>query len=186
MKRTAVALLNLLERIVYRVRLWRIVLNENIEISSSAVLSGTCVMDVSKGGKISIGEQTQIHHGVLLMTYGGNIQIGNRCSINPYCLVYGHGGVMIGDDVLIAGGCMIIPANHRFADNARSIKGQGVTKVGITIESDVWIGHGCSILDGTTIGRGAVIAAGTVVNRDIPPMSVVAGVPAKVIRSRLE
>src|SRR5690606_34098570 len=99
---------------------------------------------------------------------------------------YGHGGVIIGDDVLMAAGCMIIPANHRYSDTTKTINSQGLSSHGITIESDVWIGHGCSILDGTTIGRGSVIAAGSVVNKNIPPMSVAGGVPAKILKGRSE
>lgn len=185
-KGLAVALLNLFEQILHRTRLWRIVQDEKITIARSTYISHTALLDAGRGGSITIGEETQIHHGVVVQTYGGKIIIGNRCNISPYCVVYGHGGVIIGDDVLMAAGCMIIPANHRYSDTTKTINSQGLSSHGITIESDVWIGHGCSILDGTTIGRGSVIAAGSVVNKNIPPMSVAGGVPAKILKGRSE
>ena len=79
---------------------------------------------------------------------------------------------------------MIIPSNHNFIRVDVPINSQGAKSIGIVIEDDVWIGHGCSILDGVTIGRGSVIAAGSVVNKNVLPMTVVAGVPAKQIGER--
>lgn len=124
--------------------------------------------------------------GVLVLTYGGNIRIGRQCSINPYTVIYGHGNTTIGDNVLIAGGCMIIPSNHTFSRLDIPINQQGNTARGIVIEDNVWIGHGCSILDGVTIGEGSVVAAGSVVTRSTPPRVVVAGIPAKVVKNRNE
>lgn len=120
----------------------------------------------------------------MLFTYGGDISIGKKCSINPYTIIYGHGNTKIGDNVLIAGQCMIIPSSHQFSDVRKSINTQGLTYKGIVIEDDVLISHGCSVLDGVTIGTGSVIGAGSVVNRSVPPFSICAGVPAKVISKR--
>jgi acetyltransferase-like isoleucine patch superfamily enzyme len=119
------------------------------------------------------------------MTYGGIIEIGSNCSINPYTIIYGHGlGTKIGNNVLIAGHCMIIPANHNFSHTDVPINKQGINSKGIIIEDDVWIGSGCQILDGITIGKGAVIAAGAVVNKSVEPYNIVGGVPAKIIGKR--
>jgi acetyltransferase-like isoleucine patch superfamily enzyme len=99
-------------------------------------------------------------------------------------VLYGHGNLTIGDNVLIAGHCLIIPANHVFTDINIPISNQGETKKGIIIEDNVWIGSGCRILDGITIGTGAIIAAGAVVNKDVLPNTIVGGVPAKLIKNR--
>ncbi len=124
-------------------------------------------------------------NGVVLMTYGGSIRIGDRCSINPYTVIYGHGeGVEIGNDVLIAAHCVIVPFNHSFADLGRPINAQGYESKGIRICDNVWIGSGARILDGVKVGSGAIIAAGSVVNRDVAENEIVAGVPAKCIRKR--
>ena len=142
------------------------------------------VFNTEYGGCISIGEKTELLYGVLLMTYGGNITIGKNCSINPYTVLYGHGNLTIGDNVLIAGHCLIIPANHIFEDIRRPINSQGETRMGIILEDNVWIGAGCRILDGVTIGTGAVVAAGAVVNKNVSPNTVVGGIPAKLIKNR--
>lgn len=142
------------------------------------------IFNTDYGGEISIGEKTELLYGVLLMTYGGKIVIGKNCSINPYTVLYGHGNLIIGDNVLIAGHCLIIPANHVFADLNIPIANQGETRKGITIEDNVWIGSGCRILDGVTIGSGAIVAAGAVVNKDVLPNTIVGGVPAKLIKNR--
>ncbi|MCB9079909.1 MAG: acyltransferase [Anaerolineaceae bacterium] len=121
----------------------------------------------------------------MLLTYKGEIEIGDNCSINPFCVIYGHGGVKIGNDVLIATHTVIIPSNHNFSSLDRPIRLQGNTSKGIIIEDDVWIGAGCKILDGVIIGKSSIVAAGSVVNKSIEPYSIVGGVPAKLIRKRL-
>lgn len=157
---------------------------KNICVSQNTRISSTAKVEVRFGGEISIGENTELQEGVLVLTYGGKIKIGNNCSINPYTIIYGHGGTQIGDNVLIAGHCMIIPNNHNFSKRDIPICEQGNTAKGIVIEDDVWIAHGCSILDGVTIGKGAIIAAGSVVNRSVEPFTIVGGVPAKKIKNR--
>ncbi|RWU08706.1 acyltransferase [Pedobacter chitinilyticus] len=121
------------------------------------------------------------------MTYGGKITIGNNCSINPYTIIYGHGnGVEIGSNVLIAGHCMIIPSNHNFRDNKVPINQQGSTSRGIKIENDVWLGTGVKVLDGVTIAKGCIIAAGAVVTKSTEAYGIYMGVPAKKTKSRLD
>jgi acetyltransferase-like isoleucine patch superfamily enzyme len=141
-------------------------------------------IDMPYGGSVRIGENCELLDGVLILTYGGNIRIGNNCSINPYTVMYGHGGLTVGNDVLIAGGCMIIPGNHRYSRRDIPIREQGTENKGIVIEDDVWIAHGCTILDGVTIGRGSVIAAGSVVRESTEPFSINAGIPARFIKHR--
>jgi acetyltransferase-like isoleucine patch superfamily enzyme len=164
---------------------WSIETNAGIRISSTCRIDHTAKIEIKYGGSISIGDHTEILEGVILQTYGGDIKIGSNCSLNPYSIIYGHGDISIGNNVLIAGGCMIIPSNHTFGDVSVPIKTQENVSKGIVIEDDVWLGHGCSILDGVTIGQGSVIAAGSVVNKSIDRFSVSAGVPAKLIRKRV-
>lgn len=156
-----------------------------LNVTSSCKISAKAVFDLDPNGIIEIGPATEILHGCLLMTYGGIISIGSNCSINPYTIIYGHGpGTIIGNNVLIAGQCMIIPANHIFSRLDVPINQQGTNSKGIVIEDDVWIAAGCTILDGVRIGKGAIVAAGSVVNRSVAPYSIVGGVPAKFIKSR--
>ncbi len=135
--------------------------------------------------RITIGTNTVIKQFALLMTYpGGFIELGRNCSINPFCVLYGHGGLRIGDNVRMAAHCIIVPAEHRFDESDSLITDQGLSKAGVRIGSDVWLGAGTIVLDGCEIGDGCVIGAGSVVTRSISPYSVVVGSPAREIRKR--
>ena len=157
----------------------------NLVLAKNVKISKNVLFETNYGGKISIGENTEILTGVMLMTYGGNITVGRSCSINPYTVLYGHGNLSIGNNVLIAAQCVIIPANHNFSDNTITINTQGLTTLGIKIEDNVWIGTGGIVLGGVVINSGAVIAAGAVVLNSVPANEIWGGVPAKKIKSRL-
>ncbi|WP_330218339.1 acyltransferase [Ornatilinea apprima] len=138
---------------------------------------------------IHIGERSIIMHGAVLHVYNfrglpdAGIWIGKDSLVGEYSVIRGQGGVHIGDRVYTSPFTQIIAVNHVFDDPNKSFVDQGITAEGIVIDDDVWIGSGAIVLDGVTIGKGSVIAAGAVVTKDIPPHSVAAGVPAKVIRS---
>lgn len=135
-------------------------------------------------GTIEIGSECRIRNSAMVLPYGGRVSVGDGTGVNPFTILYGHGGLEIGENCLIAAHSVIIPANHNINDTSVTIREQGATKEGITISDDVWIGTNCSILDGVTIGEGSVIAAGSVVTEDVPSYSVAAGVPAAQIDSR--
>jgi acetyltransferase-like isoleucine patch superfamily enzyme len=122
--------------------------------------------------------------GALILTCGGKITIGDDCSFNPYCVIYGHGNLAIGNCVRIATQTVIIPANHNFDRRDLPIHRQGLSMKGVRIGDDVWIGAGVKILDGVEIGSGSVIAAGAVVTRAVAPFTIVAGVPARAVKTR--
>jgi len=158
----------------------RIKIGDNVSIGDGARLVCT---DMT--AEIIIGDGTVIQPRAILDTgQGGRIELGKMNSVNPYCVLYGHGGLITGDYVRIATHTVIIPANHIFDDPNTPIARQGLRKKGIQIDRDVWIGSGCQILDGVNIGEGCVVAAGAVVNRSIPPFSVCGGIPAKILKKR--
>jgi len=125
-----------------------------------------------------------IHDGVIIDANGGWIEIGDETTINPYCVLYGGGGLKIGAHCGIATQTVIVASAHTFERTDLPIMNQLVTAKGIVIEDDVWLGAGCRVLDGVVIGRGAVVGAGAVVTRDWPPGAVIAGVPARQIKVR--
>lgn len=147
---------------------------------------GTPEHSWSPEGIITIGTKCSIRYNVaLICAGGGSITIGDHVQINPNCVIYGGGGgVEIGDNCLIAANTVIVPNNHIFEDIDRPIRLQGTTGLGIEIGQDVWIGANVVVLDGVTIGDGAIVGACAVVTKDVPPNAVVAGNPARVLRCR--
>lgn len=137
---------------------------------------------------ITIGQNSIVMHGAILHVYNframpqSGIRIGRDCLIGEYCVIRGQGGVTIGDRVYTSPFTQIIAVNHVFDDPTRPFTEQGITAEGIVIEDDVWLGASAVITDGVRIGRGAVVAAGAVVTKDVPPHTVVAGVPARPVR----
>lgn len=136
------------------------------------------------GTRVTIGDGTWLGPGAIVDAWTGAITIGERSRIGIYSLVSGQGGLVIGDDVLIADHVTIIPANHRHDDLDQPIRTQGETRQGIVIEDWAWIGSHATVLDGVTVGRGAIVAAGAVVTKDVPPLAIVGGVPARILRYR--
>ncbi|MBC7236502.1 MAG: acyltransferase [Chloroflexi bacterium] len=137
---------------------------------------------------VEIGAGTLIMHGAVLHVYNfrglphAGIRIGRDSLLGEYTVIRGQGGVTIGDRVYTSPMVQIVAVNHVFDDPDLPFVEQGITAEGIVIEDDVWIGSGAIITDGVRIGKGAVIAAGAVVIEDVPAHTVVAGVPARVIR----
>jgi len=160
---------------------------KNISLGNNVVIgkNATLHCDEPTAG-IHVGNNTTICPSAMILTYKGNIKIGNYCSVNPFCVLYGLGGLIIGDHVRIATQTVIVPANHVFENRDIPIARQGLTKQGIVIEDDVWVGAGVKILDGCVIGKGSVLGAGTVLTKSVEPYSVVAGVPGRIIRRRGE
>ena len=110
---------------------------------------------------------------------GKNIHIGKNVFINMGCKFQDQGGIFIGDGALIGHNVVLATLNH-----AASPKDRGsMIPAPIRIGKNVWVGANAVILPGVTIGDGAIVAAGAVVNRDVPENTVVGGVPAKVIRT---
>jgi acetyltransferase-like isoleucine patch superfamily enzyme len=113
----------------------------------------------------------------------GFIHIGESSSVGQGSILYGNGGLEIGNKVMIAGQCFIVASRHIVEDRERPMADQGFAASGIRICDDVWIGAGAKILDGVTIGEGAIVGANAVVNRSVPPGARVGGVPARPLHT---
>lgn len=136
------------------------------------------------GGHVRLDDRVRIDHGALVFSQCGDIHLGEGVYVGPYTVLFGSGGLRVGSNTAIAAQSVIVPSNHVFADAGRSTWEQGVTMEGVAIGSEVWIAARVVVLDGVSIGDGAVVAAGAVVTEDVPPLALVAGVPARVIRTR--
>lgn len=154
-------------------------------IEDGAEINGICKNGIHFGDRVSIGKYAIIRPGNL---YGGNIGdglvVGNHSNIGPYSYVGCSGMITIGNNVMVSPRVSFYAENHVFDSAVQTIKDQGVKKGSIVVQDDCWIASNSVILAGVTIGKGSVIAAGSVVTKDVPPYSVVAGVPAQVIKSR--
>lgn len=166
----------------------RIRFADHIRLGHGVYLDQGTYLHATPGG-IEIGPRTIVMHGAVLHVYNfrdmqqSRIRIGSDSLIGEYSVIRGQGGVQIGDRVYTSPFTQIIAVNHVFDDPTRPFVEQGITAKGIVIEDDVWLGAGAIITDGVRVGKGAVVAAGAVVTRDVPPHTVVGGVPAKPIKS---
>lgn len=154
-------------------------------VEDYAEVQGLAVHGLNFGEEVSIGRGVQIRPSSY---YGGDVGVGlwvgDRSSFGSGCFVGCSGEITIGSDVMIGPGARLFSENHEFSSTAETIKSQGVVRSFLRIGDDTWVGSGVTITAGVTVGSGAVIAAGSVVTRDVPDGAVVAGVPAKVIRTR--
>jgi acetyltransferase-like isoleucine patch superfamily enzyme len=131
-------------------------------------------------GCIEIALGAWIDPGVVLHAYGGHIRLGQEIFIGPHTVIYGHGGVEIGDACLIAMHCRIVSSNHTVAPFGTDIRSQPDELRPTKIGRDVWLGAGVTVLGGVTIGDGCIVGAGSVVTKNLPAGSICHGTPATV------
>ncbi len=160
-----------------------------IEIGNQVILLKGVQINASghSNNRVQIKDRVRLERGVDIRSlYNTHMIIDENAYIGPYVVITGTGDVTIGKNCLIAPHCGIFANNHIFTDPTRPIEQQGVTRKGIVIEDDCWLGHNVTVLDGVIIGKGSVIGAGSVVNKNIPPFSIAVGTPARIIGNRLD
>jgi acetyltransferase-like isoleucine patch superfamily enzyme len=137
-------------------------------------------MDTPPYRRFCLGKKSVIESYCCINNAVGDVTIGDYTRIGIHCTVIGP--VCIGNHVNLAQGITVTALNHNFTDANSMIDEQGISTKPVIIDDDVWIGANAVILPGITIGRHVVVAAGAVVTKDVPPYSLVAGVPARVIK----
>ena len=145
-----------------------------------SVIHRSARMDTPPYRKFSLGDYSVIESFACINNAVGDVMIGDHTRIGLNNTIIGP--VEIGSHVNLAQGITVTALNHNFDDTEKRIDEQGVSTNPVTIEDDVWVGANAVILPGVTIGNHCVVAAGAVVTKDVPPHSLVAGVPAKVIK----
>ena len=145
-----------------------------------SVIHRSARMDTPPYRVFSLGDYSVIESFACINNAVGDVIIGDHTRVGLHNTIIGP--VDIGSHVNLAQGITVTALNHNFSDANKRIDEQGVSTSPVTIEDDVWIGANAVILPGVTIGEHCVVAAGAVVTKDVPPHSLVAGVPAKVIK----
>ena len=135
-------------------------------------------------GRLEIGEGTLLEPGCwITMSPEARIEVGEGCFLNRNVMLAAKDRIEIGDHVMFANGCFVGDAAHRFDDPEKPITWQGFTSKGpVRIGSNCWFGANCVVTSGVTIGDRCVIGANSVVTEDLPPATIAAGVPAKVLK----
>lgn len=155
-----------------------------------SIEEGVEIVGVSKrglvfGSRCSVKRHAIIHPSNLLIGEPGEgLQVGDRSNIGAFSFIGCSGYISIGTDVMMGPRVTLLAETHVHDQVDIPMKNQGVRRSFITIEDDCWIGACSTILPGVTVGKGCVIAAGAVVTRDVPPYSIAAGVPARIVKHR--
>lgn len=136
-------------------------------------------------GRLVIGPWAWIGDASALRSHAGQVTVGAKVVFGRHNVVNSYLDVEIGDECLCADGIAILDFDHRFDEPDVAIRRQGIRAEPTRIGRDVWIGTKATVLKGSDLGDGSVVASHAVVRGQIPPFSIVAGVPARVVRSRL-
>lgn len=159
-----------------------------LRLGSAVSIGAYSRLDAYGESGISLGDRAKLGAHVLVTTtshlarYGRGLTIGRDSGIGDYAHLGCSGGLVIGNDVIAGPFLTVHSQEHRFADPEVVIRRQGTVEREVVIEDDVWIGARVTILAGSRIGAGSVVAAGSVVSGDFPPRSLIAGVPARLVR----
>ena len=145
-----------------------------------SVIHRSVRMDTPPYRKFSLGNYSVVESFSCINNAVGDVVIGDYTRIGLHNTIIGP--VTIGSHVNLAQGITVTALNHNFSDENKRIDEQGISTTPVTIEDDIWIGANAVILPGVNIGNHSVVAAGAVVTKDVPPHSLVAGVPAKIIK----
>ena len=145
-----------------------------------SVIHRSVRMDTPPYRRFSLGDYSVVESYSCINNAVGDVIIGNNTRIGLHNTIIGP--VKIGNNVNLAQGITVTALNHNFTDSTKRIDEQGVSTNPVTVGDDIWIGANAVILPGVNIGNHSVVAAGAVVTKDVPAHSLVAGVPAKVIK----
>lgn len=161
-----------------------------IKCGKTLILGNNVTIDALSLNGIKFGDNNTLQDFVMIECTGNinnlgeELIFGNNVGISHHCFIHVRGKVKIGSNVIIGPHVNIISENHQFSNRNKFINEQGVTRIGVNIEEGVWIGTKSVILDGVKIGRNSIIAAGSIVNKDVPENVIYGGVPAKLIKKR--
>jgi len=146
-----------------------------------SVIHSSVRMDTPPYRRFFLGKNSVIESFSCINNAVGDVVIGDHTRVGLHNTIIGP--VKIGNHVNLAQGITVTALNHTFTNPEKRIDEQGVSTTPVAIGDDIWIGANAVILPGVTIGEHSVVAAGAVVTKDVPPHSLVAGVPARIIKT---
>lgn len=157
-----------------------------LNLEEGCEIVGLSKKGIEFGDRCTVGRFSCIRPtNVLIDEAGEGLKVGDRSNIGAYSYIGCSGYIELGSDVMMGPRVNLMAENHNFDRTELPMKDQGVTRSFIKIEDDVWLGVGSTVVAGVTIGKGSIVAAGAVVTKDVPSYSVVAGIPAKIIKQRV-
>lgn len=167
-----------------------ILAKRQIKSSGSVKIGRFCKVDalseygIHLGHNFALGDYSVLKVSGSLSDLGDSIKIGDNVGIGEFSYIGGAGGVEIGNDTIIGQYLSCHPENHYFSDPSELIRLQGVSRKGIKVGGNCWVGAKVTFLDGSEVGNGCIVAAGAVVSGQFPDNVIIGGVPAKIIKMR--
>jgi acetyltransferase-like isoleucine patch superfamily enzyme len=141
-------------------------------------------LEVGRKGTIDFGRFVWIGDGTKIRCHEGRVEIGQKTVMGQECTISAYQRVRIGEQCVIADRAMFIDFDHGVVEVERPIRLQGIYKRDVIVGSNVWIGYGACILRGVSVGDNSIVGTNCVVTKDVPANSIVAGIPARIIRMR--
>ncbi len=159
-------------------------IGNSVIIEDFVTINALSIDGVTLGNNVTIAKYTTIQCTGVVRSLGQGLVIGHNSAVGAYSFIGAQGGVKIGSNVIMGPRVSFHAENHNYEDPKTPIRVQGESRKGIVVGDDCWIGANSTILDGVHIGLGCVVAAGSVVTKSISPYSIVAGIPARIIKQR--
>jgi acetyltransferase-like isoleucine patch superfamily enzyme len=141
-------------------------------------------LEIGRDAVLRLGRWCWIGHGTKIRAHEGEVSIGAKSVLGQECTISAFQHVSIGRECIVADRSMLIDFDHGVVEVERPIRLQGIYKRDVRVGHNCWIGYGACILRGATVGDNCVVGTNSVVTRDLPPDSVAAGAPARVLRRR--
>lgn len=160
-----------------------ILFGKGVTLERGVIVDGLSRDGIVLGDNVAIGAYSLVRASSP-SSLGAGLRMGNNSAIDAYSFIGAAGPILIGENVIMGQHVSFHAENHNYDRTDIPIKQQGTRRIGIVIEDDCWVGSNTTFLDGSRVGRGCVIAAGSIVRGEIPPNSVAAGAPARVLKSR--
>lgn len=172
-------------RLKIAVAFWRLLLGECVKWGADVSLYEGIKLAVQPGARLTLSDRVSLQKGaVISLAAGTEAFLGEGVYLGEYSVVMVKQSIKIGPRSMIGPHCVFADYGHAFESASEVMTPDKVLCKPIQVEENVWVGAGAKILAGVTLGKGSVIGAGSVVTRDVPPFAVVAGAPAKVLRTR--